>query len=328
MTDGVRSDIVSRSWISDTPDEVEHPTVPLGINQMAIPRAAILLSLATAALLIGSTVVVGYSVYVFVKENEDAFSVTDQDLLKDENNRWFWEVDLLFDTCDSRLGDWDWPDVLSEQDDVFLYPGELRCDWEHQGDGDRASVAVYNRGDQTLDIVLEITGGEVVFASEGDTVLTVNEIGVNETAIVEIQLNNAVTEHDIQIQASHLNVREAEVLLDIHIFEGSNPRDLHISDGDTLEVEYTVWNADTGEEIDSGDWGDTAGDGCNWSIIGFCWSMVGLDIDGDRGLIPGIDTGTTHTTLLPPEIAYGNSDDPQMSDMWLRFEIKVVRVTI
>ena len=229
MTDRVGSPTVSRSWISDTPDEVEHPTVPLGINEMAIPRAA-LLSLATAALLIGSTVVVGYSVYVFVKENEDAFSVTDRDLLKDDNNRWYWEVDLLFDTCDSRLGDWDWPDVLSEQDDAFLYPGELRCDWEHQGNGDRASVAVYNRGNQTLDIVLEITGGDVVFASEGDTVLTVNGIGVNETAIVEIQLNNAVTEHDIQIQASHLNVREAEVLLDVYIFEGPNPRELHASE--------------------------------------------------------------------------------------------------
>ena len=327
MTDGLRSDIVSRSWISDTPDAVEHPTVPLGINQMAIPRAAILLSLATAALLIGSTVVVGYSVYVFVKENEDAFSVTDQDLLKDENNRWYWEVDLLFDTCDSRLGDWDWPEVLSEQDDVFLYPGELRCDWEHQGDGDRASVAVYNRGDQTLDIVLEITGGEVVFASEDDTVLTVNEIGVNETAIVEIQLNNAVTEHDIQIQASHLNVREAEVLLDVHIFEGSNPRDLHASDGDNLEVHYKVWDADTDQLLDEGDLIVTAGDDSKF-IQGFGWSALGLDIDGDRGLIPGIDTGTTHVTLLPPPIAYGNSDGHELQESWLRFELKVDRATI
>ena len=327
MTDGLRSDIVSRSWISDTPDEVEHPPVPLGINQMAIPRAAILLSLATAALLIGSTVVVGYSVYVFVKENEDAFSVTDQDLLKDENNRWYWEVDLLFDTCDSRLGDWDWPEVLSEQDDVFLYPGELRCDWEHQGDGDRASVAVYNRGDQTLDIVLEITGGEVVFASEDDTVLTVNEIGVNETAIVEIQLNNAVTEHDIQIQASHLNVREAEVLLDVHIFEGSNPRDLHASDGDNLEVHYKVWDADTDQLLDEGDLIVTAGDDSNF-IQGFGWAAIGLDIDGDRGLIPGIDTGTTHVTLLPPPIAYGNSDGHELQESWLRFELKGDRATI
>jgi hypothetical protein len=294
---------------------------------MAIPRAAILLSLATAALLIGSTVVVGYSVYVFVKENEDAFSVTDQDLLKDDNDRWYWEVDLLFDTCDSRLGDWDWPDVLSEQDDVFLYPGELRCDWEHQGDGDRASVAIYNRGNQTLDIVLEITGGEVVFASEGDTMLTVNEIGVNETAIVEIQLNNAVTEHDIQIQASHLNVREAEVLLDIHIFEGSNPRDLHATDGDTLEVHYKVWDADTDQLLDEGDLIVTAGDDSNF-IQGFGWSAIGLDIDGDRGLIPGIDTGTTHITLLPPPIAYGNSDGHELQESWLRFELKVDRATI
>ena len=328
MTDGVRWIIVSRSWISDTPDEVEHPTVPLGINEMAIPRAAILLSLATAALLIGSTIVVGYSVFVFVKENQDAFSVTDQDLLKDENNRWYWEVDLLFDSCDSRLGDWNWPDVLSEQDDVFLYPGELRCDWEHQGEGDRASVAIYNRGNQTLDIVLQITGGEVVFASEGDTDLTLNEIGVNETAIVEIELDSSVTEHDIQIQASHLRVPDAEVLLDVHIFEGTDPRDLHVSDGDTLEVQYTLWNADTGEQIDSGNWGDTAGDGCNWSIIGFCWSMVGLDINEDRGLIPGIDTGTTHTTLLPPPIAYGNSDGDPQQESWLRFELKVDRATI
>ena len=294
---------------------------------MAIPRAAILLSLATAALLIGSTVVVGYSVYVFVKENEDAFSVTDQDLLKDDNDRWYWEVDLLFDTCDSRLGDWDWPDVLSEQDDVFLYPGELRCDWEHQGDGDRASVAIYNRGNQTLDIVLEITGGEVVFASEGDTMLTVNEIGVNETAIVEIQLNNAVTEHDIQIQASHLNVREAEVLLDVHIFEGSNPRDLHATDGDTLEVHYKVWDADTEQLLDEGDLIVTAGDDSNF-IQGFGWSAIGLDIDGDRGLIPGIDTGTTHITLLPPPIAYGNSDGHELQESWLRFELKVDRATI
>ena len=56
--------------------------------------------------------------------------------------------------------------------------------------------------------------------------------------------------------------------------------------------------------------------------------MVGLDIDEDRGLIPGLDTGTTHTTLLPPEIAYGNSEGHVLQDAWLRFEIKVVRSTI
>jgi hypothetical protein len=327
MTGGRGNNIVSGSWISDTPDEVEHPTVPLGINEMAIPRAAILLSLATAALLIISTIVVGYSVYDFAKNNEDAFSVTDKDLLKDENERWYWEIDLLFDTCDSRLGEWNWPDVLADQDDVFLYPGELRCDWEHQGDGDRASVVIYNRGDQTLDLVLEIAGGEVVFASEGDSDMTLDPIEPNGTVIVEIELESEVTEHDITIEASHLRVPEAEVLLDVHIFEGTETREIHASNGDSLAVHYKVWDADTDELLDEGDLVVTAGDDSNY-IKGFGWSAIGLDIDEDRGLIPGIDTGTTHTTLLPPPIAYGNSDDHELEESWLRFELKVDRATI
>ena len=318
---------MSGSWISDTPDEVEHPNVPLGINEMAIPRAAILLSLATAALLICSTIVVGYSVYQFAKANQDAFLVTDTDLLKDENNRWFWELDLLFDTCDSRLGDWDWPEVLAEQDDVFLYPGELRCDWEHQGEGDRASVVVYNRGDQPLDLVLEIAGGNVVFATEGDADIILEPIEANGTAIVEIELQDGVTEHDITIEASHVRVPDAEVLLDVHILEGSEPRALHASDGDQLGVHYKVWNADTGDLLDEGDLVVTAGDDSRY-IKGFGWSAIGLDIDEDRGLILGIDTGTSHITLLPPPIAYGNSDGHELEEAWLRFELKVDRATI
>jgi hypothetical protein len=327
MTVGWANSIMSGSWISDTPDEVEHPNVPLGINEMAIPRAAILLSLATAALLICSTIVVGYSVYQFAKANQDAFSVTDTDLLKDENNRWFWELDLLFDTCDSRLGDWDWPEVLAEQDDVFLYPGELRCDWEHQGEGDRASVVVYNRGDQPLDLVLEIAGGNVVFATEGDADIILEPIDANGTAIVEIELQDGVTEHDITIEASHVRVPDAEVLLDVHIFEGSEPRALHAADGDQLEVHYKVWNADTGELLDEGDLVVTAGDDSRY-IKGFGWSAIGLDINEDRGLILEIDSGTSHITLLPPPIAYGNNDGHELEETWLRFELKVDRALI
>ena len=327
MTVGWANSIMSGSWISDTPDEVEHPNVPLGINEMAIPRAAILLSLATAALLICSTIVVGYSVYQFAKANQDAFSVTDTDLLKDENNRWFWELDLLFDTCDSRLGDWDWPEVLAEQDDVFLYPGELRCDWEHQGEGDRASVVVYNRGDQPLDLVLEIAGGNVVFATEGDADIILEPTDANVTAIVEIELQDGVTEHDITIESSHVRVPDAEVLLDVHIFEGSEPRALHAADGDQLEVHYKVWNADTGELLDEGDLVVTAGDDSRY-IKGFGWSAIGLDINEDRGLILEIDSGTSHITLLPPPIAYGNNDGHELEETWLRFELKVDRALI
>ncbi|MDP6147810.1 MAG: hypothetical protein QF635_01700 [Candidatus Thalassarchaeaceae archaeon] len=310
------------TWISDTAEEVEHPTIPIGINEMAIPRAAILLSLATAALLIGSTIVVGYSVWDFSKKNEDAFKVTDIDLIKDENDRWLWEVDLLFDTCDSRLGDWNWPTVLADQDDEFLYPGELRCDWEHQGAGDHASVVIYNRANQPLDLVLEIIGGSVVFEDENDADLTLDPIEANGTFIVEIELTDDLAEHDITIEASHLRVPEAEVVLDVHIYEGAEEKAIHATDGDPLEVHYKVWNADTDELIDEGDLPVTAGDDSNY-IKGFGWSAIGLDIDEDRGLIPTIDTGTTHVTLLPPPIAYGNSEGHELQDAWLRFELKL-----
>ena len=47
-----RQGFVTKSWISDTPDEVEHPPIPLGLNKMAVPRAAIVLSLVTVLSLI------------------------------------------------------------------------------------------------------------------------------------------------------------------------------------------------------------------------------------------------------------------------------------
>jgi hypothetical protein len=76
--------------------------------------------------------------------------------------------------------------------------------------------------------------------------------------------------------------------------------------------------------FDEGDLLVTAGDDGAY-IYGFGWSAIGLDIDNDRGLIPGIDTGTAHTTLLPPPIAYGNSDGHELQDAWLRFELRVDR---
>ena len=64
-------------WISDVAEEIEHPTVPLGINRMAIPRAAILLSLAMAAMILLSSIIVGYSIWKFMDINQDAFDATD-----------------------------------------------------------------------------------------------------------------------------------------------------------------------------------------------------------------------------------------------------------
>ena len=151
--------------------------------------------------------------------------------------------------------------------------------------------------------------------------MIVNDLAGNDSTVMEVNLIEDISEREISITATHISNLEAQVRLDVNIFQGLENRDVHIQNGDPFAVQYTVWDADSEEELDSGDWSDSAGEGCNWSIEGFCWSAIGLDIDNDRGLIPGINTGTTHTTLLPPDIAYGNSDGHQLQEKWLRFEL-------
>ncbi len=321
MAGGHDKRYVTRSWMSDTPDEIEHPPIPLGLNSMAVPRAAIVLSIGTVVVLIVSSIWVGLSAMAFLDDLDTSFGSKNVELLKSDG-RWVWEVDLLFDTCSAREDNWNWPENLSDQDDVFLYPGELRCDWEHQGDGDAASVAVYNRGNGTLDLVMEVSGGGVTFSASGEPHLIINGLEGGESMILEISLEEGVSERDVSVIATHVSVLEAQVRLDVHILEGTENRDLHINDGDRINVHYTVWDADTGEELDDGDLLVTAGDDPAY-IDGFGWSAIGLDIDNDRGLFPTVDTGTSHTTLLPPPIAYGNSDGHELQDSWLRFELKI-----
>jgi len=312
---------VTRSWISDTPDEVEHPPVPLGINEMAVPRVTLMLSLGTALVMLLSAIWVGWAAWNFSADLEDSFGPPVEAPTID--GRLAWEVDLLFDTCSAREGDWEWPENLSGQDDVFLYPGELRCDWGHQGDGDRVSLVVYNRGNTTVDLVLEIRGAGVLFSDSDDTSDLMTLDG-NQSGFAELELTDDITEGSFTVVVSHLTVVDAEVLLDVNVFKGTEEREMHINDNDRIEVHYVVWDADTGEQLDEGDLLVTAGDDQAY-IDGFGWSAIGLDIDGDRGLIPGIDTGTSHTTLLPPPIAYGNSDGHELQDSWLRFELSINR---
>ena len=270
---------MTRSWISDTPDEVEHPPIPLGLNKMAVPRAALVLSVVTGLGLLFSSIWVGLSAMSFLEDLEASFGTTDVDILKDDG-RWLWEVSLLFDTCSSREDDWEWPDSLASQDDLFLLPGEVRCDWQHQGDGDSASIVVHNRGNQTLNLVMEISGGAVVFAANSEPYLIINELGANESTIMEINLIESVSEREISVTATHNSVLQAQVRMDVSIFQCPESRDIHIQDGDSVEVHYTVWDADTGEKIDEGFWADNSGD--PWfSIEGVGWSLVGLDIDID-----------------------------------------------
>ena len=295
--------------------------MPLGINEMAVPRATLMLSLGTALVLLLSAIWVGWAAWNFSADLEDSFGPSVEAPTID--GRLAWEVDLLFDTCSARQGDWEWPENLSGQDDVFLYPGDLRCDWEHQGDGDRASLTVYNRGNTTVDLVLEIRGSGVLFSDSDDTSDLMTLEG-NQSGFAELELTDDITEGSFTVVVSHLTVVDAEVLLDVNLFKGTEEREMHINDNDRIEVHYVVWDADTGEQLDEGDLLVTAGDDPAY-IDGFGWSAIGLDIDGDRGLIPGIDTGTSHTTLLPPPIAYGNNDGHELQDSWLRFELSINR---
>ena len=288
---------------------------------MAVPRATLMLSLGTALVLLLSAIWVGWAAWNFSADLEDSFGPPVEAPTID--GRLAWEVDLLFDTCSPREGDWVWPESLSDQDDVFLYPGELRCDWEHQGDDDRASVAVHNRGNATVDLVLEIRGAGVLFSDSDNTTHQITLEG-NESGIVELELTEDITEGSITVAVSPVTAVDAEVLLDVNVFKGTEEREMHINDNDRIEVHYVVWDADTGEQLDEGDLLVTAGEDPTY-IDGFGWSAIGLDIDSDRGLIPGINTGTSHTTLLPPPIAYGNSDGHVLQDSWLRFELSITR---
>ena len=295
--------------------------MPLGINEMVVPRATLMLSLGTALVLLLSMIWVVWAAWNFSAELEDSFGPPVEAPTID--GRLAWEVDLLFDTCSAREGDWEWPENFSGQDDVFLYPGELRCDWEHQGDDDRASLAVYNRGNTTVDLVLEIRGAGVLF-SDSDDSSDLMTLDGGQSGFAELELTDDITEGSFTVVVSHLTVVDAEVLLDVNVFKGTEEREIHINDNDRIEVHYVVWDADTGEQLDEGDLLVTAGDDPTY-IDGFGWSAIGLDIDGDRGLIPGITTGTSHTTLLPPPIAYGNSDGHELQDSWLRFELSINR---
>ena len=317
---------MTRSWIADTSEEIEHPPIPIGLNEMTVPRTMMILSFVMVIILISSSLLLVLAALDFQEELEDLFpkgTVSESDV--QEDGRWSWEIDLLFDTCDSRLDDWDWPDSLSEQDDVFLYPGELRCDWEHQGIGDGASVVIYNRGNTTIDLILEIIGGSVEFKGEGSSNLLVNGLEGGDSRIIEISLTEEITEKDITITATHVEFQTSTINLDVHVFKGSNERQVHVTDGNNVQIHYILWDADTGEQLDEGDLPVTGGDDSRY-IKGFGWAVIGLDIEEDRGFIS--DTGTTHTVLLPPPIAYGNSEGHELQNTWLRFEVKIDRMVI
>ena len=52
-------------------------------------------------------------------------------------------------------------------------------------------------------------------------------------------------------------------------------------------------------------------------------ALAGLDVDD---FDPSFSSGTTHTVLLPPDLAYGNNDGHLHQDTWMRFELTLNRL--
>ncbi len=298
---------------------------------MTVPRAAIVLSAASLATLLVMMSWIGIAAYSFSKNLDSSFASGDQTMLK-VDGRWAWEVDLLFDTCEPLEADWEWPENLSAQDDSFYYPGELSCQWVTQGVDDRATIVVHNRGNQSLDLMLEIDDERVEFASGGQQRL-LNDIATGSGGFAEVVIKEDVDELVFNMTVTHVSVLEAQVTLQVSVTKGSEQKPVHVEYGDSIHVHYIVWDADSEEQLDEGDLPVVAGEDpiCEtpapWLcyIEGFSWGTIGLDIGSDRGLVPGVDTGTKHTVLLPPDLAYGGSDGHQLEESWLRFELRLTQ---
>ena len=118
----------------------------------------------------------------------------------------------------------------------------------------------------------------------------------------------------------------ASIILKIIIVQGNNQNGVHIEEGQNLDVHYKVYIYDTGELLDEGDLPVRAGEDDNY-IKGFGWGQVGLDCNDIISC--RVNGGTTHTVLLPPDLAYKNRDDrPEANNQWLQFELTLNRLYV
>ncbi|MED6297729.1 MAG: hypothetical protein VX828_05470, partial [Candidatus Thermoplasmatota archaeon] len=69
---------VSGSWISDRPAAEEHPVIPLGLNEMTVPRLSIIASFATILMLLVAGIWIALAANTFLSQFEDAFAAIDE----------------------------------------------------------------------------------------------------------------------------------------------------------------------------------------------------------------------------------------------------------
>ena len=131
-----------------------------------------------------------------------------------------------------------------------------------------------------------------------------------------------------------MSLPAAKVSLDVDMFSDGSDRDRHTRN-ERISVTYTVWDADSDEQLDSGTLPATAGEDpmCNteppvpWVcyIEGFGWGLVGLDADLQETITL---SGTNHRVLLPPDLAYGNNDGHELQNSWLLFDLELEQMLI
>lgn len=296
--------------------------IPLGLNEMAVPRLAIIASVVTLAVLLLSMGWIAIAAMSFLNQFEDAYATVDENDLK-QDGRWTWEVTMLLDDCEPRDGEWVWPDNLSAQDEIFWLPGAVQCNWPHQGQGDYATIAINNIGNESLPLTIQLNTDAVSIDGDGNT--TVVQIEGKDAIVLPLLLESDAEDITFTVTASHVSLPSAQVEMDISLFADGGEKDRHAR-SQNLFVQYTVWDADTDEELDSGTLPATAGNDPRY-IEGFGWGLVGLDADLFDSATCAVSC-TTHTVLLPPELAYGDRDGHVLQESWLRFELELEQMLI
>jgi len=326
---------VKRIWLSRSRGDEEGRWIDLtALQTPGVMRILDTISISAAVLLILSGIWVYQGTVDFLDSLDNMNEVGEEkpaELPNMIDGRWPWEAKLLLDTCTPLNGTWEMPEIMHEQDDIFWYPGEVECIWPHQGIGDRVVIAIRNAASSNQDFTVNLSTNndgnaieEIGFGSTGNS-LTVE---ANETGLISLVLNAEPENENVYAKIESSIDPNTSIILKIVVVSDSQSG-VHIEEGQNLDVHYKVFIYDTGELLDEGDLPVRAGEDANY-IKGVGWGQVGLDC-GDIATcrIDGIGTSSTHTVLLPPDLAYKNRDDrPEANNHWLQFELTINRLYV
>ena len=74
----------------------------------------------------------------------------------------------------------------------------------------------------------------MIFAEGGEPDLTIIDLEGNDSMVLEMILTDDVTDHQVQIIVSHLQVMQAQVMLDMTVFSSGQTKDIHVGEGDRV----------------------------------------------------------------------------------------------